>query len=184
MVCNWILYSFDLACPEITKIAQFFMAKCRKSRMICYAKNVENHAAFVEGFWSVFYARGRIMKYSMSVNSPPLPPVQTKNSKGRNEIIKRPNQNKRIDGVDVPTMHLVHVGGLFEVYRVGIKNPTPPTPPPPTKFPEQGWNRGGVWWAWWKQNWRKNIRINTNIVQTVSSQGEDQESYNCCWDVS
>ena len=34
--------------------------------MICYAKNVENHAIFVEGFWPGFYARGRFMKYSMS----------------------------------------------------------------------------------------------------------------------
>ena len=68
MVCNWILYSVNLACHEITKIAQFFMAKCWKSRMICYAKNVKNHTAFVEGFWPEFYARGRFMKYSMSVS--------------------------------------------------------------------------------------------------------------------
>ena len=32
-----------------------------------YCKNVENHAIFVEGFWPEFYARGRFMKYSMSV---------------------------------------------------------------------------------------------------------------------
>ena len=31
-----------------------------------YAKNVENPATFVEGFWPEFYARGRIMKSSMS----------------------------------------------------------------------------------------------------------------------
>ena len=42
------------------------MAKCRKSRIICYAKNVENQAIFVEGFWPEFYARGRFMKYPMS----------------------------------------------------------------------------------------------------------------------
>ena len=34
--------------------------------MICYVKNVENHATFVEGFWPEFYARGRFMQYSMS----------------------------------------------------------------------------------------------------------------------
>ena len=66
MVCNWILYSVDPACPEITKIAQIFMTKCWKSRIICYAKNVEHHAAFVEGFLPDFYARRRFMKYSMS----------------------------------------------------------------------------------------------------------------------
>ena len=35
--------------------------------MMCHAKNVENHATFVEGFWPEFYAHGRFMKYSMSV---------------------------------------------------------------------------------------------------------------------
>ena len=40
--------------------------KCQKSRMICYPKNVENPATFVEGFWPEFQARGRFMKYSMS----------------------------------------------------------------------------------------------------------------------
>ena len=38
-----------------------------KSGIICCAKNVGNHAIFVEGFWVEFYARGRFMKYSMSV---------------------------------------------------------------------------------------------------------------------
>ena len=33
---------------------------------VWYAKNVENHAIFVEGFLPEFYARGRFMKYSMS----------------------------------------------------------------------------------------------------------------------
>ena len=33
----------------------------------CYAKNVKNHAIFVEEFWPEFYARGSFMKYSMSV---------------------------------------------------------------------------------------------------------------------
>ena len=39
---------------------------CKKSRIICYAKNVKNNAIFVEGFWPEFYARGRLIKYSMS----------------------------------------------------------------------------------------------------------------------
>ena len=38
----------------------------KKSGIIYYAKNVENHATFVEGFWPEFYARGRLMKYSVS----------------------------------------------------------------------------------------------------------------------
>ena len=33
--------------------------------MICYAKNVENPATFVEGFWPELQAPGRFMKYSM-----------------------------------------------------------------------------------------------------------------------
>ena len=37
-----------------------------KSGIICCARNVGNHAIFVEGFWVEFYARGRFMKYSMS----------------------------------------------------------------------------------------------------------------------
>ena len=41
-------------------------AKCQKSRMICYAKNVENPTTFAEGFGPEFQARGRFMKYSMS----------------------------------------------------------------------------------------------------------------------
>ena len=40
--------------------------KCWKARIICYTKDVKNPATFVDGFWSVFYARGRFMKYSMS----------------------------------------------------------------------------------------------------------------------
>ena len=32
--------------------------------MISYAKNVENHATFVEGFWQEFYTCGRFMKMS------------------------------------------------------------------------------------------------------------------------
>ena len=66
MVCKRILYSVDPACPEMTKISQFVMPKCQKSHMISYAKNVKNHASFVEVFWPEFYARGRFMKYSMS----------------------------------------------------------------------------------------------------------------------
>ena len=33
---------------------------------MCYAKNVENHATFVEGFWPEINTRGRFMKYSLS----------------------------------------------------------------------------------------------------------------------
>ena len=66
MVCNWILYSVDLACPEITKITEFFMAKCWKSCIICFAKNVKNHTPFVEWFLPKFFTRGRFMKCSMS----------------------------------------------------------------------------------------------------------------------
>ena len=43
--------------------------KCQKSRIICYAKNVENPATFVEGFGPEFQARGSFIKYSMSVYS-------------------------------------------------------------------------------------------------------------------
>ena len=42
---------------------QFVMPK----RIICYVRNVENHAIFGEGFWPKCYACGRFMKYSMSV---------------------------------------------------------------------------------------------------------------------
>ena len=42
--------------------------KCQKSRIICYAKNVENPATFAEGFWPEFQARGRFMNYSMSAS--------------------------------------------------------------------------------------------------------------------
>ena len=38
-----------------------------ENHVICCAENVENHAIFVEGFLPDFYARGRFMKYSMSV---------------------------------------------------------------------------------------------------------------------
>ena len=41
---------------------------CAENHAFCWAKNVENHAIFVEGFWPNFYARGRFMKYSMSAN--------------------------------------------------------------------------------------------------------------------
>ena len=41
-------------------------AKNVENHAICCAKNVENHAIFVEGFRPDFYARGRLMKYSMS----------------------------------------------------------------------------------------------------------------------
>ena len=34
--------------------------------MISFAKNVENHATLMEGFWPKFYACGRFMKYSTS----------------------------------------------------------------------------------------------------------------------
>ena len=35
--------------------------------MICNVKNAKNYATFVEGCWPDFYARGRFLKYSMSV---------------------------------------------------------------------------------------------------------------------
>ena len=43
----------------MTKIGQFVMPK---SRMICYVKNVKNHATFEEGFWPKFYARGKVLR--------------------------------------------------------------------------------------------------------------------------
>ena len=45
--------------------------------MIRYAKNVENPATFVEGFWPEFLGRGRFMKYSMFVDKCPqyIPPL-------------------------------------------------------------------------------------------------------------
>ena len=45
--------------------------KCQKYRIICYAKNVENRATFLEGFYPEFYARGRFIKYSMFVIASP-----------------------------------------------------------------------------------------------------------------
>ena len=39
----------------------------KKSRIICYAKNVKNHAIFVEGFSPEIHARRRFMKFSMSL---------------------------------------------------------------------------------------------------------------------
>ena len=68
MVCNWILYSVNLAW-QWQKSQSLSCQNCSKSRIICYAKNVENHAIFVEGFWPEFHARGRFMKYSMSANN-------------------------------------------------------------------------------------------------------------------
>ena len=43
------------------------MPKVSKTTYNLFCKNVENHAIFVEGFGPEFYARGRFMKYSMSV---------------------------------------------------------------------------------------------------------------------
>ena len=43
------------------------MPRNDKNQAFFCAENVENHAIFVEGFWPDFYARGRFMKYSMSV---------------------------------------------------------------------------------------------------------------------
>ena len=67
MVCNWILYSVDLEW-KWQKSQSLSCQNCSKSHIICHAKNVENHAIFVEGFWPEFYARGRFMRYSMSVS--------------------------------------------------------------------------------------------------------------------
>ena len=43
------------------------MPKMSKITHNVFCKNVKNHATFVEGFWTKFYARGRFFKYSMSV---------------------------------------------------------------------------------------------------------------------
>ena len=45
-----------------------FCAETVENHAICSTENVENHAIFVEGFWLDFYARGRLMKYSMSAH--------------------------------------------------------------------------------------------------------------------
>ena len=58
--------SVDLVYPEMTKSDSLSCQKRRKSSIINVAKNAENHATFVEGFWPKFYARGRFMKHSMS----------------------------------------------------------------------------------------------------------------------
>ena len=50
----------------MTTFTQFVIPKQFKTLIIYYAKDVENHAIYVEGFWPEFYARGRFMKYSMS----------------------------------------------------------------------------------------------------------------------
>ena len=54
----------NLRCTEKSRN---FSAKNVANHAICCAENVANHAIFVEGFWPDFYARGRFMKYSMSV---------------------------------------------------------------------------------------------------------------------
>ena len=53
--------------PRNDKNQAFFGDEIVENHAFCCAKNVENHAIFVEGFWPDFYARGRFMKYSMSV---------------------------------------------------------------------------------------------------------------------
>ena len=68
MACNQILYSVDFVCADMTKIAQFVMPNMSKITHKFFAKNVENHATFVEGFWPEFYTCGRLIKYSMSVS--------------------------------------------------------------------------------------------------------------------
>ena len=56
-----------MLCDEIWQKSHILSCqKCQKSGITCYAKNVENPATFVEGFWTEFQARGRFMKYSMS----------------------------------------------------------------------------------------------------------------------
>ena len=51
--------------------------------MICYAKNVENHATFVEGFSPEFYPRRRFMKHSMSA------PIGSLKGKDNEDIFKK-----------------------------------------------------------------------------------------------
>ena len=52
------------------KLHNLSCQKCGKSFAIVnlYAKNVVNQAIFVDGLWPQFYACGRFMKYSMSLN--------------------------------------------------------------------------------------------------------------------
>ena len=40
----------NLECPEMKRIKEFVLPKSPNSCTICYAKNIENHATFVEGF--------------------------------------------------------------------------------------------------------------------------------------
>ena len=49
------------------KNAQFVMPKVLTITHSLFCKNVGNRVIFAEGFWPVFYARGRFMKYSMFV---------------------------------------------------------------------------------------------------------------------
>ena len=51
--------------------------------MICYAKNVENHATFVEGFSPEFNPRRRFMKHSMSA------PIGSLKGKDNEDIFKK-----------------------------------------------------------------------------------------------
>ena len=53
------------------KTAKFTKPKMSKITHNFFFENVKNRATFVEGFWLEVYARGRFMKYSMSV-CPPL----------------------------------------------------------------------------------------------------------------
>ena len=63
LVFSWSSMHWD------DKNAQFVMSKVSKITHNVFCKNVENHAIFVEGFWPEFNARGRIIKYSLSVNN-------------------------------------------------------------------------------------------------------------------
>ena len=73
-------------------------------------------------------------------------PLQPSKLKAPNlDKVKRPNQTttETETGVDDPTMHPVHAGGLGEVYRVGLKNlAPPPLPPLPKAHENANWEKG------------------------------------------
>ena len=59
--CIQLIWIF---CDEICqKSHRLSCRKCQKSRIICYAKNVENPTTFVEGFWPEFYKLFHVWSY-------------------------------------------------------------------------------------------------------------------------
>ena len=65
MVCNRILYTIDLACPEMTKITQFVMTKLFKITHNLLCEKCRKSRYFCGRILTRIYARGRFMKYSM-----------------------------------------------------------------------------------------------------------------------